>query len=81
MLIRMATAFAKMHVAIGKSRLCLLSAQDSLTLQKIGQRELEGLELCWEELKQQPAGKVYADCCQGYLTARHEIDKCFQLSP
>lgn len=80
MLIGMATAFAKLHVAIGSSRLCLLSAQDQLTLQKIGPRELEGLELCWKELKQQPAGKAYADCCKGYLTARHEIEKCFQLS-
>ena len=77
LLIGMATAFAKMHVAIVKSRLHLLSAQDQGTLQKIAQRELEGLELCWKELK--PDGKVYAECCKGYLTAKHEIKKCFQF--
>ncbi|CAG8957264.1 hypothetical protein HYFRA_00010686 [Hymenoscyphus fraxineus] len=77
MLIGMATAFAKMHAAIVSSQLCLLSAQDQLTLQNISIRELKGLELCWEELQQ--AEKVLADCCEGYLTAKHEIEKCFQL--
>ena len=77
LLIGMATAFAKMHIAIVKARLHLLSSQDQGTLQKIAQRELEGLELCWAEL--QPDGKAYAECCKGYFTARHEIKKCFQI--
>ena len=76
LLIGMATAFAKMHVAVVRSRLHLLSAQDQLALQKIAQRELEGLELCWEELTLD--GEVYAECCRGYLAASHEIKKCFQ---
>jgi predicted thioredoxin/glutaredoxin len=49
--IGMATAFAKMHTVIVRSRLPVLSAQDKDILQKIAQRELEGLELCWKELK------------------------------
>jgi hypothetical protein len=76
LLIGMATAFAKMHVAVVRSRLHLLSAQDQLALQKIAQRELEGLELCWEELMLD--GEVHAECCRGYLAASHEIKKCFQ---
>jgi hypothetical protein len=76
LLIGMATAFAKMHVAVVRSRLHLLSAQDQLALQKIAQRELEGLELCWEELMLD--GKMHAECCGGYLAASHEIKKCFQ---
>jgi hypothetical protein len=76
LLIGMATAFAKMHVAVVRSQLNLLSAQDQLALQKIAQRELEGLELCWEELMLD--GKMHAECCGGYLAASHEIKKCFQ---
>jgi hypothetical protein len=77
LLIGIATAFAKMHVAMVRSRLRLLSAQDQGTLQKIAQRELEGLELCWKELELD--GKAYSECCKGYLTAGHEIKKCFQV--
>jgi hypothetical protein len=76
LLIGMATAFAKMHVAVVRSQLYLLSGQDQLTLEKIAQRELEGLELCWKELVVD--GKAYSECCEGYLAARHEIRKCFQ---
>lgn len=76
MLIGMATAFAKMHVVIVRSRLPLLSTQDQEILHKIAQRELEGLELCWKELKSDE--KVYTECCKGYLIARHEIKRCFQ---
>ncbi|PMD21341.1 hypothetical protein NA56DRAFT_720357 [Hyaloscypha hepaticicola] len=75
-LIGMATAFAKMHSEIAKSRLPLLSAQDQDTLQKVAVRELEGLDLCWKEIK--PDEKLYPECCKGYLVARHEIEKCFQ---
>ncbi|RDL36127.1 Uncharacterized protein BP5553_06739 [Venustampulla echinocandica] len=77
MLIGMATAFAKMHFVLSRSQFPLLSAQDQDILQKIAERELEGLELCWEELK--PDGKAYADCCEGYLTAADEVKGCFQL--
>ncbi|CAG8976826.1 hypothetical protein HYALB_00009090 [Hymenoscyphus albidus] len=77
MLIGMATAFAKMHAAIVSSQLCLLSTQDQLALQNISIRELKALELCWEELQQ--SENVFADCCEGYLTAKHEIEICFQL--
>jgi hypothetical protein len=76
-LIGMATAFAKMHVVLVKSRFPLLSDQDNDTLDKIAQRELEGLELCWKELE--PDGKVHMSCCAGYLAASHEIKKGFQL--
>jgi hypothetical protein len=72
----MATAFAKMHTEIAKSRSPLLSAKDQDTLQKIAVRELESLELCWKEIK--PDEKLYAECCKGYVVARHEIEKCFQ---
>jgi hypothetical protein len=75
-LIGMATAFAKMHVSVVRCGLLLLSPQDHLILQKIAQRELEGLELCWKELMLDE--KVYAECCRGYLAARHEIQKCFR---
>ena len=66
-----------MHVVIVKSQFPLLSSQDQDTLQKIAQRELEGLELCWKELKAD--GKVHAECCKGYLAAGHEIKKCFRV--
>ena len=75
-LIGMATAFAKMHAEMAKSGSPLLSVQDQETLQKVADRELEGLELCWKEIK--PDEKQYAECCKGYLVARHEIEKCFQ---
>ncbi|EKD12995.1 uncharacterized protein L3040_007078 [Drepanopeziza brunnea f. sp. 'multigermtubi'] len=76
-LIGMATAFAKMHAVIARSQLPLLSAQDQVTLQAIARRELEGLEFCWEQLEMD--GKVYAECCKGYLVAEQEIKKCFQV--
>ncbi|KAI9049978.1 hypothetical protein LZ554_006124 [Drepanopeziza brunnea f. sp. 'monogermtubi'] len=76
-LIGMATAFAQMHAVIARSRLPWLSAQDQVTLQAIAQRELEGLEFCWEQLEMD--GEVYAECCKGYLVAEQEIKKCFQV--
>lgn len=76
-LIGMATAFAKMHSALATSKSFLLSPHDQDVLQKIAQRELEGLEFCWEELKVD--GKAYASCCEGYLTAADEITACFEL--
>lgn len=75
LLIGMTTTFAKMHAVIMRSRSPLLSAQDQDALQKIAQRELEGLGLCWKELKAD--GKVYAESCKGHLTAGHEIKECF----
>jgi hypothetical protein len=75
LLIGMATAFAKLHYVIATCRLHLISPQDQLTLQKIAQRELEGLKLCWKELMLD--GKMHAECCGGYLVARREIKKCF----
>ncbi len=75
-LIGMATAFAKMHTEIAKSWSPLLSAQDKDTLQKVAVRELEGLELCWKEVKSDE--KLYAECCNGYLVAKNEIEKSFQ---
>ncbi|TAQ83727.1 hypothetical protein B7494_g7951 [Chlorociboria aeruginascens] len=76
LLVGMATAFAMMHFIIARAELPLLSAQDQSTLQKIAQRELEGLELCWKELESDR--KAYAECCKGYLIARYEIKKGFQ---
>jgi hypothetical protein len=67
LLIRMATALAKMHAVIVRSRLPLLSAQDQDILQKIAKRELKGLELYWKEPKADE--EVYAESCKGYLTA------------
>ncbi|KAE9370964.1 hypothetical protein N431DRAFT_319796, partial [Stipitochalara longipes BDJ] len=75
LLIGMATAFAKMHVAIARSPFPLLSAHDQKTLQKIAQRELENLGLCWKDLE--PNKKAYSKCSEGYLIARSEIEKCF----
>lgn len=77
MLIGMATAFAKMHSVLSSSQSSLLSVQDQDILQRIAHRELEGLEICWEELEQDK--KVYADCCEGYIRAADEIRRCFQL--
>ncbi|KFZ08290.1 hypothetical protein V502_09443 [Pseudogymnoascus sp. VKM F-4520 (FW-2644)] len=77
MLIGMATAFAKMHSVLSKSQCGLLSVQDQDILQRIALRELEGLELCWKELEHD--GKAYADCCEGYVKAAGEIERCFQL--
>jgi hypothetical protein len=51
LLIGMATAFAKMHAVIVRFRFPLLSAHGHDALQKLAQRELEGLELCWKGLK------------------------------
>ncbi|KAG9232098.1 hypothetical protein BJ875DRAFT_428382 [Amylocarpus encephaloides] len=76
-LIGMATAFAMMHAKIVLSKFSLLSAQEQITLQKIAQRELEGLEVCWKELEGDV--KVYTECCKGYLIAGYEIQKCFQF--
>jgi Iron-containing redox enzyme len=76
LLIGMATAFAKMHTQMAKSGSPLLSVRDQDNLQKVAFRELEGLEVCWKEIK--PYEKLYAECCKGYLVARHEIEKCFQ---
>lgn len=75
LLIGMATAFARMHMMISRSQTPLLSTQDVVILQNIAMRELEGFEFCWKELKAD--GKVYADCCKGYLTAAHEIERSF----
>lgn len=75
LLVGMATAFAKMHLAMGSSMDSLLSLQDTETLQKIAQRELEGLEVCWNELEAD--SKQFVECCEGYLMAEHEIKKCF----
>jgi len=76
-LIGMATAFAKMHLAIAISQLSLLPTEDQDTLKNIAQRELESLELCWGEIE--PNGIVHAACCRGYLTAQHEIKKSFPI--
>ncbi|KAH8646945.1 hypothetical protein BGZ60DRAFT_474568 [Tricladium varicosporioides] len=72
-LIGMATAFAKMHSEITRST--LLSELDQAILEKIVQRELEGLEACWKELALD--NEEYTKCCKGYLIARDEIRKCF----
>lgn len=77
LLIGMATAFAKMHDAMAMSQISFLSRSDQEILRKIAHRELEGLEFCWKELKSD--GKMYAECCKGYLAAGHEIKKCFSL--
>ncbi|OBT44200.1 hypothetical protein VE00_04813 [Pseudogymnoascus sp. WSF 3629] len=77
MLVGMATAFAKMHLILSESQSGLLSVQDQDILQRIARRELEGLELCWEELEQD--GKAYVDCCEGYVKAADKIKRCFEL--
>lgn len=77
MLIGMATAFAKMHSELSKYQAGLLSAQDQDILQRIAQRELDGLELCWKELEYDE--KAYADCCGGYVKAVGEIKRCFEV--
>jgi len=75
-LVGMATAFAKMHLAIARSPFPVLTTVDCETMQKIAHRELQSLEFCWTELEQN--AKAYTACCEGYLIARSEIEKCFQ---
>jgi len=77
LIIGMATAFAKMHVAVARSPTSLLSSEDQIVLQEIAHRELEGLELCWKELERDR--EVHGECCKGYVLAGQEINKCFAL--
>lgn len=77
MLIRMATAFVKMHSALLTPQFDLLSEECKDILQRIALRELEGLALCWDELGHDEKG--YADCCEGYFWATDELKRCFQL--
>jgi hypothetical protein len=77
LLIGMATAFARMHDVMVKSNLLLLSVQDGEALKNIAQRELEGLELCWNQLKSDE--RMRGDFCKGYTIAGHEIEKSFRF--
>jgi hypothetical protein len=52
-----------MNAVIVRSRFPLLSAHGHDTLQKIAQRDMEGLELCRKELKADE--KVYVESCKG----------------
>lgn len=76
LLIGMATAFAQMHLLLSESQSTVLLAQDKGILQKIALRELEGLKICWEELRLDK--KSHADWCRGYFLVAAEVEKCFQ---
>ncbi|KAL2067240.1 hypothetical protein VTL71DRAFT_1664 [Oculimacula yallundae] len=78
LLIGMATAFAKLHLAVVTCELNLMSTQDLSTLQKIANRELVGLDFCWKALMADR--KMHIQCCHGYRIASEEIQKCFLSS-
>lgn len=78
LLIGMSTAFAKMHEAMLQLEPPLLSSENQDILRDIAEREMDGLEICWEELEADE--KAYLECCRGYLIAAEEVQKCFAAS-